>query len=95
MYLTLSDCGGVTKPVFGQVSVVSQTSYGHNATFSCNTGYSLQGSEIRACGSNGQWSGTQPTCTFTGSNAMFKQLYVHWHSILFVTNGPLSIFNEF
>ena len=32
------------------------------ATFSCDEGYSLNGSEILHCGSDGQWSQDQPTC---------------------------------
>ncbi|XP_023687916.2 CUB and sushi domain-containing protein 2 isoform X1 [Paramormyrops kingsleyae] len=38
------------------------TVYGATAIFSCNTGYTLVGSRVRECMSNGLWSGTQVQC---------------------------------
>ena len=33
------------------------------ATYTCNTGYTLNGSSTtRTCGSDGVWSGSDPTC---------------------------------
>ena len=36
--------------------------YGQSVKFTCTTGYQLQGSATRTCQTNGQWTGTQPTC---------------------------------
>ena len=39
------------------------TTYGGSvATYSCNEGYVLCGSENRTCQSNGSWSGSPPEC---------------------------------
>ena len=32
------------------------------ATFTCNTGYTLNGGSTRTCGSDGVWSGSVPVC---------------------------------
>ena len=32
-------------------------------TYTCDAGYTLQGSNSRSCQSNGQWSGSVPQCT--------------------------------
>ena len=37
------------------------------ATFSCDAGHTLTGgSTIRMCGSDGTWSGSDPTCPIDG-----------------------------
>ncbi|XP_065905187.1 sushi, von Willebrand factor type A, EGF and pentraxin domain-containing protein 1-like [Dysidea avara] len=36
---------------------------GDTCTFTCDDGYELGGSTSRACGDNGNWSGTDTTCT--------------------------------
>ncbi len=35
---------------------------GGTATYTCSTGYTLNGSTTRTCQTNGAWSGTAPTC---------------------------------
>ncbi len=32
------------------------------ATFTCDTGYTLNGGTTRTCGSDGVWSGSAPVC---------------------------------
>ncbi|XP_035660140.1 CUB and sushi domain-containing protein 1-like [Branchiostoma floridae] len=44
----------------GQVS--GGHAYGDVATFTCNTGYELQGDATRTCQADQQWSGAQPVC---------------------------------
>ena len=36
---------------------------GSKITYICNSGYELNGSETRTCGTNHQWSPAAPTCT--------------------------------
>ena len=42
----------------------SSTTFGYTVTYTCNSGYlRTAGSSSRTCQSNGQWSGSHPTCT--------------------------------
>ena len=49
------------NPTSGTVTVFD-TSVGSNVTYSCNKGYRIYGQVVRQCQSNGQWSGSVPTC---------------------------------
>ena len=40
-----------------------QASLGDTCTFTCNSGYELSGNTSRSCQINGNWSGTESTCT--------------------------------
>ena len=62
---TAVDCGTLTAPANGQVSYSGRTTFGHTATYRCNTGYNLIGGTTRMCqarGTTGAWSGNAPTC---------------------------------
>ncbi|XP_019614492.1 PREDICTED: E-selectin-like [Branchiostoma belcheri] len=54
-------CSTLSNPSNGGVSYSSRN-YGDVATYSCNTGYSLNGFSTRTCQSSGSWSNTAPTC---------------------------------
>ena len=56
------DCGTLGNPANGMVSV-STTTYNSVATYSCNTGHTLTGDDMRTCLETGLWSNTEPTCT--------------------------------
>ena len=43
--------------------VVSGLSTGDTATYTCNSGYQLEGEPTRTCQANGLWSSTAPICT--------------------------------
>ena len=62
LILTAVDCGSLTDPGNGQVNHTSGTTFGENATYSCNTGYNLVGDSTRTCQATGNWSGSEPTC---------------------------------
>lgn len=49
----------------GEVSQPSPIERFSLATFSCNEGYELQGSDTRACLNNGLWTGADSSCTRT------------------------------
>ena len=56
-------CPTLTDPTNGIVDVPSNN-LESTATYACDTGYNLTGgSSIRTCGSDGVWSGSDPTCT--------------------------------
>ena len=58
------DCGSPVDEMFdtetGNALFSTQT-FGSVATFTCNSGYMLQGSAIRTCVLGG-WTGTPPSC---------------------------------
>ena len=62
LILTVVDCGNLTHPANGSVNHTAGTTFGQNATYSCNTGYSLVGNSTRTCQATGNWSGSEPTC---------------------------------
>ena len=72
------DCGSLTAPANGQVDLTSGTTFGLNATYSCNTGYNLVGVSTRTCEATGVWPNSAPTC----------------QGILFLSNMHLSNINK-
>ena len=55
------DCGSLTDPVNGAVTVTN-TTFNSTATYSCNDGYSLVGDTTITCLASASWSGGEPTC---------------------------------
>ena len=58
-------CSDLLPPTNGEVSVEGG-SFGDTAVYSCNPGFTLEGSATRVCMASGQWSDTPPTCTGIG-----------------------------
>ena len=56
-----ADCDRLDNPANGTV-VLTGTSMGDTATYSCNNGYELEGNRQRMCQMNRQWSGSEPSC---------------------------------
>ena len=54
-------CCPLPNPLNGQVQFPS-TTVGSVATYSCFTGYTLNGTSNRTCEADGEWSGDPPTC---------------------------------
>ena len=40
---------------------------GDTCSYTCDTGYVLSGSDMRTCGSNESWTGSNPTCLGTAN----------------------------
>ena len=59
---TAVDCGNLTDPANGSVNHTAGTTFGENATYSCNTGYNLVGNSTSTCQAIGNWSGSAPAC---------------------------------
>ncbi|KAH3829240.1 hypothetical protein DPMN_131234 [Dreissena polymorpha] len=60
----LKVCGALPDIMYGTVVNPTIPSAGQIAVYSCNAGYALDGTSIRTCQSNGQWSSSEPECTF-------------------------------
>ena len=60
--LTAVHCGNLTDPSNGSVNHTTGTTFGENATYSCDTGYNLVGDSTHTCQATGEWSGSAPTC---------------------------------
>ncbi|KAH3889329.1 hypothetical protein DPMN_013383 [Dreissena polymorpha] len=58
----IKDCLTLPAPTNGNVNLPQGTTYAAVATYTCNTGYTLQGIALRICQSTGQWSNSPPTC---------------------------------
>ena len=56
-----TDCGDPGTPTNSQRSL-SSTTYNSVVTYTCDVGYTLQGSNSRTCQSDGQWSESVPQC---------------------------------
>ena len=59
--LSIVDCGTLNDPANGMVSD-HDTNFNSTANYSCNTGYTLTGDDVRTCLECGLWSGIEPTC---------------------------------
>ncbi len=53
------------------------------ATYTCVTGYTLNGGNTRTCGSDGMWSGSSPVCQ-RKQNGM-------WTIIILLLSVPVSL----
>ncbi|XP_078692043.1 uncharacterized protein LOC144922256 [Branchiostoma floridae x Branchiostoma belcheri] len=65
---TILDCDAVqcparAAPANGAVSPTGAVSYPNGVTFTCNTGYVLNGAATATCQADGTWSNPAPTCT--------------------------------
>ena len=60
-YPVTAGCPVLTDPTNGAV-VSTGTSPGSTATYTCNTGYKLEGQMSRTCGADIQWTPGEPVC---------------------------------
>lgn len=60
------DCGFPGIFINGVVSRPNGTLYGTNATYTCNVGYTLEGSDTRTCEPAGIWMPKAPVCRLVG-----------------------------
>ena len=61
-FVTAVDCGNLTDLANGRVDHTTGTTFGQNATYSCDTGYNLVRNSTRTCQATGNWSGSASTC---------------------------------
>ncbi|XP_035673047.1 E-selectin-like [Branchiostoma floridae] len=60
---TPRQCSSLTAPTNGALNSTGANSYQDVVTFTCNTGYQLNGVSSVTCQADGTWSGPVPTCT--------------------------------
>ncbi len=82
---TAVDCGPLTI-ANGAVDTSSGTTFMMTATYTCNTGYNIVGSESRTCGASGTsgattltdgvWSPAAPVC----ESMLYQCLWLHMTS---------------
>lgn len=65
------DCGTLDAPVNGTVSLTG-TYYLDVATFSCDEGFDLVGSQLLTCQYLGSWNGSPARCVQEGSGISFR-----------------------
>ncbi|WAR06916.1 CSMD3-like protein, partial [Mya arenaria] len=58
----IKECKMLLNPKDGVVNLSSGTTYGHNASYTCNKGYTLIGDKVRQCQASGSWEGAEPSC---------------------------------
>ena len=56
------DCGDLTDPLNGVVNLTN-TTFGSQASYTCDTGFMLSSSQTRICQDDGNWSNSEPECT--------------------------------
>nr|XP_040233470.2 sushi, von Willebrand factor type A, EGF and pentraxin domain-containing protein 1-like [Anopheles coluzzii] len=60
-FCKLTRCGTIGAPLNGQV-LLTKTSFGGEARFSCDDGFLIAGAELLHCTARGTWSGPPPDC---------------------------------
>ena len=60
-FIPVTGCDNLLSPANGRVDV-SGTTVGSTATYSCDTGYELDGERVRVCQPSGEWTGLEPFC---------------------------------
>ena len=62
------DCGNLTAPTDGEVSMPSGTTINQVAIYECDVGHQMSGDGFRICLDNSSWSGSAPTCSKIGKH---------------------------
>ena len=65
LFIIVVDCGSLTTTngmVIYNPQGQDQTLVGATVTYTCNTGYTLNGNDMRTCQASGAWTGSDPTC---------------------------------
>ena len=78
-FFLIKDCGPVDTPLNGEVDLSDGTVYGSTATFSCHTGYYMNGTSQYNCTESGSWfprTTAWPQCTLYGVCVIFCDIPV-------------------
>ena len=73
----IADCGPLFDPdIYTHVSTPNGTIYNKIASYSCVTGYKLNGNATRKCSASGYWNGGEPSCTVIGRCITFTFVFI-------------------
>ncbi len=87
-------CSDLSLLINGMISYSGESP--DMATYTCNTGYTLNGDATRTCGNGGMWSGSDPVC-----QSMWNRIYAFFceyfsidicFDLPLLTNGMISYF---
>lgn len=67
----IADCGIPTAPSNGDVDTSQGTEFLAQVTYTCASGYTLEGSTVRTCQASGEWNGMDPSCKINGLYILF------------------------
>ena len=70
-------CPALSDPENGAVTTTG-TGVGDTATYTCNSGFEISGSDTRTCQSNGEWSGSAPTCEGNLITTSVRKSLIYW-----------------
>ena len=86
------DCGQLQDPANGIVKF-GGTTVGSMATYACNKGFTLMGSNARVCQPNGKWSRDEPICSCEYLSlqicmclCMYVCMYVYTYQCMYACN---------
>ncbi|XP_029114257.1 CUB and sushi domain-containing protein 1-like isoform X1 [Scleropages formosus] len=94
-------CGDLASPSNGE-KLGTLSGYGATAIFSCNTGYTLMGSQVRECLASGLWSGTEAHCIAghcgppdpVVNGQMLEKNYSYQDSVVYQCNQGFRIIGQ-
>ena len=75
LHIASVDCGHPGNVTNGTVDVSKGTKLHATAWYTCDKGFTYNGTRRRTCGSDGRWSGATPTC---GGQTLFNIQYLIW-----------------
>ena len=74
------DCNDPPTPLGGSVDFPDGTTYLSEATYSCDLGYTMNGSPASTCQADKTWSNVDPVCTINGR--LYQLLItLNWESL--------------
>ena len=76
----------IVDPANGSVSII-----GLNAIYTCNTGYTLNGSMIKTCGNDKKWSLETPICESEPLYISFRLIFHYIILLLIIINNIYCI----
>ncbi len=91
------DCDSLNGPTNGAVDTSSGTTFMMTATYTCNTGYNIVGSERRTCGANGTsgvWLGEAPVCNCKSKQTDRQTLcltFLCFFSVIPLSSGSMTV----
>ncbi|KAH3716254.1 E-selectin-like [Dreissena polymorpha] len=66
------DCGTLSAPMNGEVDLSQGIKFGAKASFTCQTGFTLEGLPSPTCTSAGTWSSAAPLCQINDKNLKWQ-----------------------